>query len=219
MATVTATEPRHAPLPRPHIGARTSTFHGAVASTEARTEKVYIVLSQTGTALSRLLKLFTHAPYNHSSIALDRDLCTMYSFGRLNPYNPFVGGFVEESPAWGTFKRFKKTRVMVLEAEVTAEAREELGRLLNDMLCERARYHYNYLGLALAAIRVHREKRDCYYCSEFVKAMAERLGLEGVDEIPSIVKPIHLLGLRHRTVYVGSLQGYARRTAEASAGT
>ncbi len=181
-------------------------------STSGETEKVYIVLSQTGTILSRILKFITHAPYNHSSIALDGDLATMYSFGRANPYNPFIGAFVEESPASGTFKRFKNTRIMVLEFEVSAEAREDLGRLISEMLRERAHYHYNYLGLFLAAIRVHREKKNCYYCSEFVKAMAQRLGLDGVESIPPIVKPIHFLNLAHRTVYVGSLRDYTPPT-------
>ena len=90
------------------------------------TKKVYIVLSQTGTILSRILKLVTRAPYNHSSIALTEDLEVMYSFGRLNPYNPFRGGFVQESAHFGTFKRFKNTRVMVVEADVTEQAYGEL---------------------------------------------------------------------------------------------
>lgn len=174
----------------------------------AGTEKVYIVLSQTGTLLSRILKLLTRAPYNHSSISLDGDLSTMYSFGRVNPYNPFIGSFVQESPSAGTFKRFKNTDVMVLEFEVSREARDDLARLLEEMLRERTKYHYNYLGLFLAAIRVHREKTDCYYCSEFVKAMAGRLGLSGIEDIPPIVKPIHFLRLKHKTVYVGKLRDY-----------
>ncbi len=171
-------------------------------------EKIYIVLSQTGTALSRILKLITHAPYNHSSIALDEDLHAMYSFGRANPYNPFIGAFVEESPTAGTFKRFKNTRVMVLEFEVSPEKRDELSHVLGEMLRERARYHYNYLGLFLAAVRVHREKQNCYYCSEFVKAMAQKLGLDGVEKIPPIVKPVHFLNLAHKTIYVGKLKDY-----------
>ncbi len=171
-------------------------------------QKVYIVLSQTGTILSRILKLITRAPYNHSSLALDEDLQTMYSFGRLNPYNPFIGGFVQESPTQGTFKRFKNTKVIVLEAEVSAAAREDVGRLLAEMLRERTRYHYNYLGLFLAALHIDRKKRDCYYCSEFVKAMAERLGVPGTEAIPPIVKPIHFMGLALREVYVGRLQDY-----------
>lgn len=173
-----------------------------------QTKKVYIVLSQTGTILSRILKLVTRAPYNHSSIALTEDLQTMYSFGRTHPYNPFHGGFVRESPAYGTFKRFKNTKIMVLETEVSADRYSEIGHLVQQMFAEKARYHYNYRGLFLAALRIHAKKTDCYYCSEFVKAMVLRMGLPGAEEIPDIVKPMHFLTVPHKMVYVGKLRDY-----------
>ena len=56
-------------------------------------KQLYIVISQTGTLLSRILKQITGAEYNHASISLSRDLERMYSFGRRHPYNPFWGGF------------------------------------------------------------------------------------------------------------------------------
>ncbi len=185
-----------------------ATLTPTAVTTIAPTEKVYIVLSQTGTILSRILKFLTRAPYNHSSLALDVDLQIMYSFGRVNPYNPFIGGFVQESPKSGTFKRFKNTRVLVLEAEVSVATREDVGRLMTEMLRNRTRYHYNYLGLFLAAIHIPRPKTDCYYCSEFVRAMAERLGIPGAEEIPPIVKPIHFMELGLKTIYIGRLQDY-----------
>lgn len=46
----------------------------------ANSKTIYIVLSQTGTVLSRVLRLFTRAEYNHVSIALDENLDYMYSF-------------------------------------------------------------------------------------------------------------------------------------------
>ena len=61
-------------------------------------KQLYIVISQTGTLLSRILKYITGAEYNHASISLSRDLDKMYSFGRRHPYYPFWGGFVIESP-------------------------------------------------------------------------------------------------------------------------
>ena len=48
-------------------------------------KKIYIVLTYTGTILSRIIKVFTKKEYSHVSIALDQDLKYMYSFGRLNP--------------------------------------------------------------------------------------------------------------------------------------
>ena len=177
------------------------------ASTEG-TRKVYIVLSQTGTVLSRILRALTGDSYNHSSIALTEDLQTMYSFGRLHPYNPFRGGFVQESPAYGTFKRFKNTRVMVLETEISSESYSEIGQLICEMLKDKARYHYNYWGLLLAALRIPVKKKNCYYCSEFVKALVLRMGLPGAEEIPDIVRPMHFLTVSHKTVYVGKLREY-----------
>lgn len=82
------------------------------------TKQLYIVLSQTGTVLSRILKFTTGAEYNHSSISLSEDLSKMYSFGRKNPYNPFWGGFVKESPHTGTFKRFQGTKVIIFAVEI-----------------------------------------------------------------------------------------------------
>lgn len=58
--------------------------------------KIYIVLTYTGTLLARIVRFYTKKKYSHVSIALDEDLSRMYSFGRLNPYNAFVGGFVRE---------------------------------------------------------------------------------------------------------------------------
>ena len=59
-------------------------------------KKVYVILSYTGTILSKIVKAFTMKQYSHTSISLDENLKQMYSFGRLNPYNPFIGGFVHE---------------------------------------------------------------------------------------------------------------------------
>ena len=57
-------------------------------------KKIYIILTHTGTFLSRVIKAFTGNKFTHVSIALDRNMEYMYSFGRLRPYNPFLGGFV-----------------------------------------------------------------------------------------------------------------------------
>ena len=92
-------------------------------------KQLYIVISQTGTILSRILKQITGAEYNHASISLSRDLERMYSFGRRHPYNPFWGGFVIESPRTGTFKRFSETKVLVLSVSVTEEQHAELKEI------------------------------------------------------------------------------------------
>ena len=84
----------------------------------------YIVLTHSGTALSKIIKGFTKDEFSHVSISLDKELNEMYSFGRLNPYNPFWGGFVHEYIDKGTFKRFYKTRSKIYSLNITEEQYE-----------------------------------------------------------------------------------------------
>ena len=170
---------------------------------------VYIVISQTGTLLSRILKLVTKAEYNHASISLVPDLSTMYSFGRKNPYNPFWAGFVTESARFGTFKRFSKTRVVVLDIAVSEEQYLSISRRINTMMTLKQHYHYNYLGLWLAGLRICYRKKRCFYCSEFVKDLLEKQDIHGVRQLDSIVQPIHFLKLpTAQQIYTGLLREY-----------
>ena len=172
---------------------------------------VYIVISQTGTMLSMILKALTKAEYNHASISLDPKLDTMYSFGRLNPYNPFVGGFVTESPRYGTFKRFSKTTAIVLSMNVSEEQYAMLEQKLESMCANKKKYHYNYLGLFLAGIHIPYKQKRCYYCSEFVKEMLVRSNIRGAKDIDPIVKPIHFLHLPDTAqIYHGKLCDYGK---------
>lgn len=170
---------------------------------------VYIVISQTGTLLSRFLKLVTKAEYNHASISLVPDLATMYSFGRKNPYNPFWAGFVTESARFGTFKRFSKTRIVVLDIAVSEEQYLAIQRRIQTMLILKKHYHYNYLGLWLAGLRICYRQKRCFYCSEFVKYLLETHDVHGVNQMNPIVQPIHFLSLpTAQQVYTGLLRDY-----------
>jgi hypothetical protein len=172
--------------------------------------EVYIVISQTGTFLSRLLKFITKAEYNHASLSLDRTLGTMYSFGRVNPYNPVVGGFVMESPHWGTFKRFQETEAVVLRVPVTEQQYLELQAYLAKMYGEKQKYHYNYLGLFLAWFSIAYQQENAYYCSEFVRDTLDRFAIVDAQRFEKIVKPenfLHVIG--DDVVYTGNLQEYA----------
>src|SRR4051794_27373892 len=59
-------------------------------------KKIYLLLTDTGTILTRLIKAYTKTPYNHVSIGFDPHLSEVYSFGRKTVHNPFIGGFVKE---------------------------------------------------------------------------------------------------------------------------
>lgn len=187
-------------------------------SVDKNGEQIYIVISQTGTVLSRLLKLITGAEYNHASIALKQDLELMYSFGRLNPYNPFWGGFVTESPNFGTFKRFFNTKVIVLAVSIDGGRYDRIKEHIEEMRLSPKSYHYNYLGLCLAAFKIVYKSRNRFYCSEFVKDVLQTVNVEGADKLSEIIKPVDFLCLPKTTrIYQGKLSDYAVEAVETKA--
>ena len=59
-------------------------------------KKIFLLLTDTDTMLTRLIRACTKTPYNHASIGFNPELSEVYSFGRKTVYNPFIGGFVRE---------------------------------------------------------------------------------------------------------------------------
>ena len=172
-------------------------------------KKIYIILSQTDTVLARTLKLITGAEYNHASISLDESMNELYSFGRLRPYNPFVGGFVRESKNSGTFKRFYNTRAVILRTEISDEDYARIQGCFETMYDHRREYCYNYRGLFLAFFgKAYRNERH-FYCSEFVRHILIRFNIEPADSFCDIIKPIDFLALKNwEVVYQGNFQCY-----------
>lgn len=47
-----------------------------------RTKPLFVMISQTDTAIARIIRAFCRYPYNHVSLTLDRDFRTWYSYAR-----------------------------------------------------------------------------------------------------------------------------------------
>ena len=149
-------------------------------------KKIYIILTYTGTILSKIVKIYTRREYSHVSISLNEDLTKMYSFGRLNPYNPFSGGFVHEEIDKGTFKRFKKTKTKIYSLEISEEKYEKLESIIEQMKAKKNLYKFNVIGLLGILLNVKIKREKYFYCAEFVKYVLEQ---SQVLELPDLVKP------------------------------
>ncbi len=169
--------------------------------------KIYIILTYTGTILSFIIKLFTKAKYTHASISLDENLNKMYSFGRINPYNPFVGGFVHEGINKGTFKRFKNTHCQIYYLNVTMNEYKEIENITNNFLDNQDKYKFNVLGMFLTHLNIKYKRDKYYYCSEFVKYVLENAKVN--IELPNITKPNDFQDVKElKLVYKGKLKAY-----------
>ncbi len=177
-------------------------------------KKIYIVLTQTGTVLSNVIKRITGAKFNHSSISLTSTLVPMYAFGRRNPYNPFWAGFIKEAPGEGIFKRLPKTESKVISMEVSEDVYNELEILLEEMYDKRMKYKYNFIGLCFAAFGIVLRRKDHLYCSEFIRDLFRQYKIEGYDLLDEIIQPVHFLRMPHEAVYCGKINDYPKNLTD-----
>lgn len=175
-------------------------------------KKIYIILTHTGTILSTIIKYYTKDEFSHISIALDADLEEMYSFGRLNPYNPFWGSFVHEHIHKGTFKRFKKTRAEVYSIFVTDEQYEKAKKTIAYFDNNKQKYKFNILGLACVSINKKIIRKNTFYCAEFVKHILKTAGITEVNDLPKIIRPQNFKQLQGLILeYEGLLRKYKKK--------
>lgn len=150
-------------------------------------KKIYIVLTYTGTILSKIVKFYTRDKFCHVSIALDEALNEMYSFGRLNPYNPFWGGFIHEKIDCGTFKRFKNTEAKIFSINVTEKQYNIIKKTINFIENNKKYYKFNVIGLFAVSVNKRLKFKHSFYCAEFVKYLLDKAKIE--NDLPSIIKP------------------------------
>ncbi len=170
-------------------------------------KEIYIVLTHTGTILSRIIKFYTKNEFTHSSISLDVNLEKMYSFGRLNPYNPFKGGFVHEGISWGTFKRFSNTYTQIYSLTITDLEFNTINSLIIHFENNKSAYSFNTKGLFLAGFDKYITSNNTFYCAEFVKYLLDSANLN--VNLPATVKPEDFKAIYNlKPIYSGKLMDY-----------
>lgn len=155
------------------------------------TDKIYIVLSHSGTIVSKAIQKYTHKPYSHVSISLDRKLDKMYSFGRIYKYTPLPGGFVEENFSRGVYTRFDDLDYSVYELEITREQKNKLIENLSQFKSNK--YGYNVIGLLTSSVQVPIERENSYFCSQFVAHLLKESGIHIVNKPPGLTGPMDFI--------------------------
>ncbi len=170
---------------------------------------VYILLTDTGTVLTKIIKWYTNAPYNHVSIGFDDKLDEIYSFGRKNPRNPLIAGFIREDVYYGTYRYFDDTRCLLLKIDVSSSEYIRIRNVIQSFNSNKDLYSYNLLGLIGVAIQYPIHQKNKYFCSQFVAEVFEKSGLKLWDLPPALISPNDfLMHPRFKLVYEGSLYNY-----------
>lgn len=125
-----------------------------------KSKSVYLLFTDTGSYLSRLIHLYTHEPLNHVSIALDRELTEVYSFGRKQPNNPFIGGFVKED----IFSPYlNQSRCEIYELKVTEKEYEYIKTFIQHIEIDKEKYRYNFIGLFGVMMKIKITRQTAFF--------------------------------------------------------
>lgn len=174
-------------------------------------KKIYIILTHTGTTLSKIIKNYTKDEFSHVSISLDKDLNEMYSFGRLNPYNPFWGGFVHEGINFGTFKRFKNTVCRIFAINVTEEQFNNVKGIIEYIKNSKQLQTFNVIGLFAVGFNIKISFENSFYCAEFVKYVLDKSDIK--NNLPEMIRPEDFKKLEDSSIiYDGLLRNYQSST-------
>ncbi|MFD3259055.1 hypothetical protein ACE3MQ_10645 [Paenibacillus lentus] len=175
----------------------------------AADRSVFILLTNTGTLFTRIIKGYTRAPYNHASISFNRELSELYSFGRKSPNNPLNGGFVKEDIKTGTFSKYPNTTCVIYELRVSEREVEKMKRVLHIFIRSRNKYLYNILGVVGIALKEPVEFSNSYFCSQFVAEILDRSGIKLWNKLPALVTPDDFRQSdRLHLIYEGKLSEY-----------
>lgn len=175
---------------------------------------IYLVFSKTGTLFSRTLNIFSETEYLHASISFDKSLNKMYSFGRINPNNPFCAGLVEENLFGGVYKKFKDSKCMIYRVKVTNEQYFSLKRDVKSFLKDKDEYKYNFLGLFCLLLNKPIKRRRYYYCSQFVYELLMKSNIYDSGKVPELIKTNDLFLIENKElIYMGHTCKYNKSSA------
>lgn len=146
---------------------------------------VYLVFSDTGSAASNFIGLFTNKPYNHISISFDCQLKTLISYNGGERVSP--PGMNPEMVEY--FYQKEDASIRVYRLKVTSAQKSEMAEKIRCI--NREGSAYNMVGACLGRTF----QPNIMVCSEFVYSLLESVGAEYFSKTAFDVKPADLIEL------------------------
>lgn len=131
-------------------------------------KKIYILLTKSGTFVSKMVGLLTSDQYTHVSVSFEESLQPMYSSSRKNGETMFPAGPCLENFNRGYLLKHPMIPCALYELEVTDEVYERAKREVHKIIKNSDAYGFNILGLILCGINIPFYSKDSYFCSQFV---------------------------------------------------
>lgn len=169
-------------------------------------KSIYLFLTCSTSIPSRLIRLFTHDPFTHVSIAFDSGLTVMYSFARRYARLPLPAGLIEESIDRGFYKNQGDIPCAVLRLDVPDSIYYRAEKRVCNMLKRKSAYHYSIIGLLMCRSGIPLELPNQYFCSQFVGTILRESGALKLPKPASLMHPSDFCNIRElKLLYYGNL--------------
>ena len=158
-------------------------------------KSVYLMLSRTQSATSKLVRLFTRGKYTHVSIAFDNELCSLYSSGRKRGLPMFPGGPCKEGLNKGFFGRDPHTPCLIFELPVEDAVYQKAREMAEGFMVNNEIYKFSILGTVACRMGVEWTRKNKYFCSQFVGEILSQSGAVKLPKPPSLMRPMDYTAL------------------------
>jgi len=176
--------PRHSSFKYINNGSLTDEYFGAAEET-LFDPYVYIVISNTGSAASDIISVFTRKQFNHASLSFDRDLKTIVSYnGGERVYLPGLNHEIVEF-----YSKKADASIIIYRLPCTYEQKKVLLDKVREI--NKNGSAYNILGLVIK----YSHKPNIMFCSQFVYQMLSLAGLAYFDVKDGMIKPTDFIEL------------------------
>lgn len=173
---------------------------------------IYILLTRSGTLLSKLVYAATGASYTHASMAFDAELSCLYSSTRKNGYTMFPAGPSKEYLNRGVFRLRDNAPCALYALEVSDEAYSHALCRAEEFMRHSEEYSFNTLGLILCGLHIRWQRRRHYFCSQFVSEVLQKSGALELPKPSTLMHPSDYAELPElRCLYRGTLAGLPQR--------
>ena len=175
---------------------------------------IYILLTRSGTLLSKLVYAATGASYTHASMAFDAELSCLYSSTRKNGYTMFPAGPSKEYLNRGVFRLRDNAPCALYALEVSDEAYSHALCRAEEFMRHSEEYSFNTLGLILCGLHIRWQRRRHYFCSQFVSEVLEQSGALALPKDSTLMHPNdYTLLPQLKCLYKGRLADLPQRKA------
>lgn len=180
---------------------------------------IYILLTRSGTLLSRLVHLFTGDSFTHASISFEPTLQPLYSSARKNGETMFPAGPCREYFHRGFFHKNRNIPCALYEIKVSQEQYEQ-ALLETDWIISRSdEYRFNILGLLLCRLNIPLRREKKFFCSQFVAEILRRSDALSLPKVPSLMRPMDYASLPEANcLYQGLLRDLVALRTDISIG-